>query len=281
MGVTLRCVWVVLVAALAVVACQPARDGSRTTRRAVYVKDGASLLAEGPASTRLDRAITAGTVTDVIPYGLGPVLATRDGRARVARWVREVRRRGTRVIVPIAGRDRVASLSRMIAEEPGVGFDGMVTELEYWNRPDRERALAELIALLADMRDAATEWGRAPDRVPVGAYLGYPTPEEARKIAGHVDFVFLDYAIPDVGRAWTHVRGTTPLRDRFAWFASAGVAVWPILYAAGEVDMRASLARRGLPSVEAEFRIGLRNQRSIDERQLAGFVYFPLESLPP
>jgi hypothetical protein len=175
----------------------------------------------------------------------------------------------------------VRALARLVEEHPRVWFDGLVTEHEYWNRVDRAAALDELLALLATMRAQAAAWtvdGRSPA---IGAYLGYPTAAEARRLAAAVDFVFLDYSVRTPARAWHHVHGRGgPLRERFAWFARAGVDVWPIFYAAGEVDMQPALRAEGLAGAEARFREDLAADAELGERRVTGFVYFTVEALP-
>lgn len=262
--------------------CAPvaAPVADEATARIVYVRDGAALIASPAARAALLERIGQHQLGAVAPYNLGPLLIDARGRAQVAAWIDELHRAGAQVVVPVAGADRVVALTTMIGEHPGVYLDGAVTELEYWNRADRAPALAELLALIDTLR------ARAPALAPghelqVGAYLGYPTAAEAATLAARLDRVFLDYSVASPTGAWAHVHPKGgPLRDRFAWFAEAGVEVWPIFYAAGEVDMAAALRLDGLDGVERQFRAELAADPAYGQLAIAGFAYFTLEALP-
>lgn len=272
---------VVLVALAATGACRAPRV-HLAPRRAAYVRDVVALATDAGARSRVVRLVRERQMTDVIPYGMGTLLASAEGRAVLAAWIDEVHAAGGRVVAPVAGADRVRALAVLVDEHPAVWFDGLVTEREYWNRVDRAAAFDELIALLATMRAQAAAWavgGRSS--LAVGAYLGYPTAAEAQRLAAAVDFVFLDYSVRSPARAWDHVHGRGgPLRERFAWFARSGVAVWPIFYAAGEVDMQPALRAEGVARAEARFHEDLAADAELGDRRVAGFVYFTVEALP-
>jgi hypothetical protein len=267
-----------LLMSVVLLACATTRP-PESAHRAVYVKDAATLLASASERARLDGAIRDRHVTEVVPYGVGAMLATPELRAQLDAWIVQLHTEGAQVIVPVASADRLAALIAFVAEYPAARLDGLVTEFEFWNRTDRGPALDELVALLDAMRNQHAAWARGPGRV--GAYLGYPTADEAERIAGAVDFVFLDYAVTTPERAWAHVRGTSnSLRERFGWFATTGVKVWPIFYAAGEVDMQASLQVEGAGVAEQHFTSDLAHDPQLGATKVAGFVYFTFEALP-
>jgi len=249
--------------------------------RGMYVRDVAALIAQPAARERLAELVTAGLVTEVIPYGAGPMLATAEGRTTLSGWIDELHRRGADVNLPIAGEDRLVALDQLLREHPVVWIDGLVTEDEYWNRGDRAAGLDQLLALLASMRSHAAGWNHPGPATRIGAYLGYPTAAEAARLAPALDFVYLDYSVGSPERAWRHVHGSGgPLRDRFAWFASAGVEAWPIFYAAGEVDMAPSLRANGTSAAEARFRADLAADPEYSQLSVTGFVYFTIEAMP-
>ena len=257
---------------------EPAR-----ARRAVYVGDAAALLAAPAERARLTRLAASGRLTDVVPYRLGPLLSDAEGRARIAAWFDELRGAGARVTVPIAGEDRLRALDVLVAEHAALRIDGLVTELEYWNQTDRAGAFAALLELLGEMRRRAAAWQRAGDVVACGVYLGYPTAAEAERLAHAIDFAFLNYSVRSAGGAWHHVHARHgSMRARFAALALARgrVALWPIFYATGEVDMGAELARGGVDDAEARFRADLNADRELGGTRLGGFVYFTFEALP-
>jgi hypothetical protein len=164
------------------------------------------------------------------------------------------------------------------AAATGARFDALVTEHEFWNRTDRASAFAEIDALLVAMRAERFAWGASGARV--GVYVGYPNVEETARLAALVDFVFANYSVTEPRRAWTATHAGVPLRDRFARFAKARVDVWPIFYAAGEVDMRSTLATSGLAAAEATFRRAQAGDAELRDTRIPGFVYFTIEALP-
>ena len=247
----------------------------------MYVRDAALLTTTPPSRARLDRLLDQRAVTDVIPYNLGPLLATIPQREGLALWIDELHRHGARVIVPVAGHDRLRALATMLAEHPRTWIDGMVTEVEFWNRPDRTIAFEELIALVADMRISAALWQHGGRALPIGVYLGYPDATESVRLAAAIDFAYVDYSVDAPARAWTwvHAKGG-PLRQRYGRLASAGVDVWPIFYAAGEVDMLAALRADGTGAAEARFSADLAADPDFSRLAPTGFVYFTFEAMP-
>jgi hypothetical protein len=220
-------------------------------------------------------------VTEVIPYRMAALLDRPATRTALSRWIDELHRGGIRVIAPIGGRDRIDALVVLIREHPEAWLDGMVTELEFWNRADRSAALDEMLDLIVAMRAQAGAAGRAGHPARIGAYLGYPTVDVARRLASVIDFVYLDYSVTSPALAWSHARGDSgPLRNRFGWFSRAGVEVWPIFYATGEVDMAAALRASGLDAGEARFRQDLAADAELGDQRVTGFVYFTLDAMP-
>jgi len=270
-----------VVACVVFAACLNGEVRAAPARRGMYVRDAQLLTTTPPSRDRLDRLLDKKQVSEVIPYNLGPLLVSANEREGVALWIDELHRHGARVIVPVAGHDRLRALDAMLAEHPHTWIDGMVTEVEFWNRPDRTIAFKELIALLADMRIQAALWQHGGRAMPVGVYLGYPTQVEAARLAAAIDFAYLDYSVTTPARAWGWVHATGgPLRQRFGWFASAGVEVWPIFYAAGEVDMAPALRADGTGAAEARFRADLAADPDFGKLATAGFVYFTFEAMP-
>lgn len=276
---TLLCVAVIIATACR---CTPSATprASGAPGRGAYVRDAAALVGDRTARSALRERVVTGEIAIVAPYGLGPLLATPADRAALAAWLEELRGAGAQLVAPIAASSRLDELAVLVGEHPAAWFDAVVTESEYWNAADRARGFAAMQALVADMHAHGTRL--APGHtLRVGAYLGYPTEAEAAELAATLDFVFLDYSVTSAAAAWSHVHARGgPLRDRFAWFAGAGVEAWPIFYAAGEVDMTADLRSMGFDGAEARFRADLTADRDYGELPVAGFMYFTLESLP-
>ncbi|HEX2687756.1 MAG TPA: hypothetical protein VHN14_14115 [Kofleriaceae bacterium] len=249
-------------------------------RRAGYLRDVSAVVASAEARARLGHLVATQHVTEVIPYNMAALLDSPAMRAALAAWIDEQHRRGVGVIAPIAGHDRLAALAVLTHEHPATWLDGMVTEYEFWNRTDRRAALDDLLDLLVAMRSQARHAARRGHPSRVGAYLGYPTVAEARRLAAVVDFVYLNYSVTRPELAWSHVRRDGgSLRSRFAWFSRQGVEVWPIFYATGEVDMAATLRTSGLDAAEARFRNDLAHDPELGDQHVQGFVYFTLEAM--
>jgi hypothetical protein len=213
------------------------------TARTAYVRDTPALIASPTARAALAERLAARQLTAVAPYQLAPLLVDADGRTRLAGWIDEVHRAGGQVIVPIGGAARIGPLTQVIAEHPGTWIDGAVTEDEYWNRADRAAALTELLDLLDALGVAGP--ALAPGRgLRIGAYLGYPTAAEAAELAARLDFVYLDYSVATPRDAWVHVHAKGgPLRDRYGWFAQAGVEAMTM----NDTTRHEISARVGLP----------------------------------
>jgi len=230
-------------------------------------------MTAGAAHDRLLALVDSRTISDVVPYGLGPLLENAAGRAIIATWIADLHAHGARVVVPIAGASRLVSFDVLFREQPAAFVDGVITELEFWNAEDRAAAFATMLSLVGEMRARATTWSNRALRV--GAYLGYPTENEAAQLVTALDFVFLNYSVTTPERAWLKTYATGSLRTRYAAFGA--IERWPIFYATGEVDMKASLRSRGLASVEHVF---IRDSERDRARAPEGFAYFTFEALP-
>ncbi len=261
----------IVILGILTITCRETR--ARPQRRAVYVQDPTVLMTSGPGHDRLLALVDSRTISDVVPYGLGPLLESAAGRAVLAMWIADLHAHGARVIVPIAHPSRLVSFDALFREQPAAFVDGVITELEFWNADDRAAAFATMLSLVGEMRARATKWSNRA--LQVGAYLGYPTEIEAARLTPMLDFVFLNYSVSTPERAWPKTYATGSLRTRYAAFEA--IERWPIFYATGEVDMKASLTARGLASAEQVF---VRDSKRDQARAPEGFAYFTFEALP-
>lgn len=273
-----------LVWAIAAAACSPGMGDVASARaqtpRAVYVADTPTLIADPAARARLTAAIATNTYTEVIPYKLGPLLGSVTSRAALAGWIMEIQGAGGAVTAPIAGTDRIEAIAKLVAEQ-SVHLDGLITELEFWNRDDRAVAFAEMLALLDAMRAHTTDWAAPRKPLIITAYLGYPSADEAAQLAGRVDRVLLNYSVRSPTDPWSSgSRRMVSLRRRFETFARLGVPIWPIFYSTGEVDMQTTLRAKGIVATEAAFRDGLASHPDLARTPLPGFAYFTFEAMP-
>jgi hypothetical protein len=263
-----------------------ARAPHATTHRGLYVEDTPAIVADDAQLASLVQFARDHAIERIVFYRLGDVLATPALEDRLAAAIQTLRAAGVTTIgAPIAGAQRLDTLAEYDERHPDARFDLLVTELEYWNRcggrardvdPEEVRAcFAPMEALLDAMRaaaDASTARG-APVRV--AAYLGDPTAGEVRRIAARVDHVLLQYAV----RSPVDAHARDSLRRRLASLAAAGVEVWPILYARGEVDMSAWLATNDLDATEAAFRADLAATPDLANVTIGGFQYFTYDAL--
>jgi hypothetical protein len=229
----------------------------------------------------------------VVLYGLAPLLRDEAGAHALGALVQSLHAAGARTVgAPIANVRRLAEVLHAGEVDAAARLDELVTEDEYWNRcarsavqaGDTERAdcFAPFVDLVGQLREAAARAAAGGRRVRVGAYLGYPTPAEVRRLGGLLDFVLLDYPVRSPELGWEHVHGKGgPLRDRFRWCAGAGLEIWPILYARGEVSIGPWLRSHGLAAAEDAF-IGAatRDQAfTLSRSHLIGFQYFADDAL--
>jgi len=268
----------------------PGRAADVAARRGLYIADTPALLGDETGAPALIRFARRDAIDRIVFYGLGTVFATPALETRLAALIVELRAAGVTAIgAPIAAASRVDEVLAYDRRHPEARFDLLVTELEYWNRCDRPATEAASVVrdcfapmdeLLAAMRAAAAAEAARGAPVRVGAYLGYPTAAEARRIAARADHVLLNYAVTTPSRPHVHVhpRGG-PSRQRLRWLADAGLEVWPIFYARGEVDMAGWLARHGLAAAEAAFRDDVAADPDLADVRIGGFQYFPYEAL--
>lgn len=251
--------WTVFIAAC-VCACSHAPTG----RRALYVSDVAPVLHDD--ADLLGYARRAG-IDRLALYGLERTLDDPAAAAELARFLARARAAGIRwIAAPVAEARNVDAIEAFVRAHPGAWFDALVTEREYWHEPgERAAAFAAFAAVLARMRAFADVERARGRRVEVGAYLGYPTRDEVAAIAAAVDFVWLNYSVPEPRGDWR--------AERLRWLRDAGVPTWPIFYSRGDTHMAAWLAEHGLVAAERAF------LRTTGRAGIAGFVYFAYPSI--
>ncbi len=257
------------------------RSALRSTAPASTTPSGAAPApaAAAPAAAPLARSLYVGSfaerdaalalatahgIGELTLYGLGGAL--RNEPAALASFIETARARGVDTVAPISGMDRVEDLVRYEREHPSGRFDGWVTEFEYWNHAAAERAaqFEVLQRMLTAMRAGKADgW--------VACYLGYPTAEEARWIAEHVDRVYLSLGIDDPARAQDWGQGDRSHRTRQSYFAGR-VPIWPIVYARGDAHMRPWLQQHSMAELEASLRRAMNGQ-------LAGVALFDYGSM--
>lgn len=251
--------------------------------RAAYVRRASDAIGGRAREDALLELARAHGVRALHLYGLGPLLMDEDGRARLAAFLRRARAAGIAEIgAPIAGLDRLQAIALFEQQHEPARFDVVTTELEYWNGcgegAGRVECFRRFVALLDAMRGEARRRGWQ-----VGAYLGHPTDEEAAVIAARVDRVHVDVGVTDPERSFTRTRDGRPLAARWRALSGRGVAIWPILYAVGDVNLGAWLAqRRSLDDAERVLREAYERERQHGPGAdpPAGFVWFALDALP-
>jgi len=234
--------------------------------RGLYVSDAVGAATRADRRARLVGLVQSGGFTHVTLYGLGAFFRPGADVGALRALVAELRSKGVRSIsAPVGGVDRVRALEALAMRRDGVSFDAWVTEDEWWNGcaardldvltlDVRRGCFSAFSGLVAVMRAAAMRLGAEGHVVRLGAYLGYPTKGEAAWLSERLDFVFLDQpgAHPESAARASAPRAAYRL-ERFRWFAEAGVTVWPIFYARGEVPMQPFLDHNGVVETERVF----------------------------
>jgi len=245
----------------------------------VYVIHTSAILGVAEKEAAFVSFVRENRFTAVTLYDAGPALR-EPAASRLAGLVARLRRDGRvqSVGAPIASVERLAEVVAYGDAHPQGAFDAVVTELEYWNDCDGARGeracFGPFVSLLEAMRAAAR-----PRGIRVGAYLGYPTKEEALRIASLTDYVLLNYPVRDPRTAYedVHPRGGA-LSARMQWFATTKAVVWPILYTRGEVHMGDWVRAHGLLAAEEAFLAG-----AVPEvrPRIGGFQFFAHDVLDP
>jgi hypothetical protein len=113
------------------------------------------------------------------------------------------------------------------------GFDGVVTESEFWRDPSRREAFAGFMGQLADLRE------ELPPTQEITVYAAEARYVEAEAIAAFADRILLASYVADPGDAYRKVSHQLP---RYAISRTRPTEVWPILSAENATD-KASFCR--------------------------------------
>lgn len=248
--------------------------------RAAYVRDTGAILGDEAAESALLARASERGIHALFLYGLGPVLADEARSAALARFLARARAAGMAELgAPIAGLDRLQAIVRYEDAHPEARFDAVASELEYWNGCGEGVARAECFSRFLALLDAMHAEA-APRHWVMIAYLGHPTRAESVEIARRVERVHVDLSIDDPAHAFDHRHDGAPLSDRWRALGGLGIGIWPILYAHGDVDLAAWLARgRTIDEAEREV-VRARVAAGSDLDPVGGFIWFTLDAVP-
>ncbi|KAJ3239851.1 hypothetical protein HDU77_011215 [Chytriomyces hyalinus] len=178
-------------------------------------------------------------------YGMDKILKTAPKAALLPSFMQTLRKLGILAINAVASSlegFKAIKTYQLAQTEPESEFDGLLTEIEFWNKnkPENEsaftKAFEEFIALLQDVRALNITHLSTRKSLPLIAYLGWFRPsklysqsKQAEFLARNLDGVYLHAYVKDPMMAWKYVQG------RVTTFASTRLPlkIWFILSAEG------------------------------------------------
>ncbi|KAJ3387637.1 hypothetical protein HDU80_000119 [Chytriomyces hyalinus] len=205
----------------------------------------ASLLCQPANHDHLFRFIQTHNITALNLYGVDKILKTAPKAALLPSFMQTLRKLGILAINAVASSlegFKAIKTYQLAQTEPESQFDGLLTEIEFWNmyKPENDsaftRAFEEFIALLQDVRVLNITHLSTRKSLPLMAYLGWFRPSKlhsyskrAELLARSLDAVYLHAYVKDPMMAWKYVEG------RMTTFASTRLPlkIWFILSAEG------------------------------------------------
>jgi hypothetical protein len=169
--------------------------------------------------------IAAQHIDSLSLYDLATVLGDAELEPKLVAFVAAARERGVVEVNAIGDTYETSwdAIAATQAQHPL--FDGLVTEIEFWNASATFEEFAG-IAQYVRALDLKTPSG-AP--MPLGAYIGWPTPEQVTALTPLVDRLFVHVYVKDAAAAYDYGK------ERFAAIAAAtSVEVRPIFSAEGQ-----------------------------------------------
>lgn len=210
------------------------------------------ILDDPQKSDRVLAFIEAQGIDSLSFYDLATLLDDVDLKAKLATFVQAARARGVVEVNAIGSTYLPAWDAIAGAQLESQLFDGVVTEIEFWNA---SATFEEFQSVAAHVRGLSM---KTPDgrEMPLAAYVGWPTPEQVSALAPLVDRLFVHTYVESADLAYGYGQ------ERFAAFAALDPAleVRPIFSAEGEAwsagdehFMGEWLATHSLAEAEASF----------------------------
>lgn len=185
-------------------------------------------------------------------YDLATLLDDVELKAKLASFVQAARARGVIEVNAIGSTYLPAWDAIAAAQLESQLFDGVVTEIEFWNA---SATFEEFQSVAAHVRGLSMKTPDGRD-MPLAAYIGWPTPEQVSALVPLVDRLFVHTYVTSADLAYGYGQ------ERFAAFAALEPAleVRPIFSAEGQAwsagdehFMGEWLATHSLAEAEASF----------------------------
>jgi hypothetical protein len=175
--------------------------------------------------------IEAQRINSLSLYDLATILEDADLKAALVSFVEQARLRGVVEVNAIGSLSKPAWDAIATTQTESQLFDGLVTEIEFWNGSATFEEFQDIAAYVRTLSM------KTPDgaSMPLAAYIGRPTPEQVGPLLSLVDRVFVHVYVKSAELAYGYGQ------ERFAAIAGAntafgtGVEVRPIFSAEGEM----------------------------------------------
>jgi len=209
-------------------------------------------------------------------YDLATILEDADLKAELVSFVEQARLRGVVEVNAIGSLSKPAWDAIATTQAESRIFDGLVTEIEFWNASATFEELEDIAAYVRTL-GMKTPSGR---EMPLAVYIGRPTPEQLAPLLALADRVFVHVYVKSADLAYGYGQ------ERFAALAEANMAlgseveVRPIFSAEGETwaagdehFMGEWLSTHSLGEAESTFIAAWENE-TVALPALTGFQYY-------
>jgi hypothetical protein len=171
------------------------------------------------------------SINSLALYDLATILEDADLKAALVSFVEQARLRGVVEVNAIGSLSKPAWDAIATTQTESPLFDGLVTEIEFWNASATFEEFQDIAAYVRTLNMKTPDG--AP--MPLAAYIGRPTPEQVAPLLSLVDRVFVHVYVKSAELAYGYGQ------ERFAAIAEANTAlgtdveVRPIFSAEGEM----------------------------------------------
>ena len=220
--------------------------------------------------------IDAQDIDSLSLYDLPTILEDADLKAALLAFVQAARQRGVVEVNAIGSLSKPAWDTIATTQTESQLFDGLVTEIEFWNPGATFQEFQDIAAYVRSL-EMKTPDGRD---MPLAAYIGRPTPEQFSALLPLVDRLLVHVYVKSAELAYGYGQ------ERFAAIAAGNaglgraVEVRPIFSAEGEVwaagpehFMGEWVSTHSLPEAEATFLTAWEAEAGVMP-PLTGFQYY-------
>jgi hypothetical protein len=173
--------------------------------------------------------IEARNIDSLSLYDLATVLADDALKSSLVSFVQQARARGVAEVNAIGSLSKPAWEAIATAQAESQLFDGLVTEIEFWNASATFEEFQDIAGYVRTLEMKTPGGGD----MPLAAYIGRPTPEQLTPLLSLVDRVFVHVYVKTAEQAYGYGQ------ERVAAIAAASMGL------SREVEVRAIFSAEG------------------------------------